>query len=271
MGQSHRARSSVWLTSKPRQEIVGEGAPGSSPKHVWRAWHPVNHSRTAIPGSTHWPQGVRWSVSDKESWCLGVRWWETASITKPTLMQRMLREGATATGCWQRATARNILHPLDRKLQYCSSVSCCIYKRRYEPLRNHWWGTVCTSGNSHSQSPSPSISGKPEFLHCRPNVEESSWPILRKMPLVSTLPHASCHDHYWSQFGSRKGAYLLTAMTSRSRPSQPSPNRRQCRGNSARARGSTCGSEKDARACCCEGSIQLADSTTNWRARVLPE
>ena len=25
---------------------------------------------------------------------------------------------------WQRAMARNVLHPLDRKLQYCSSVSC---------------------------------------------------------------------------------------------------------------------------------------------------
>ena len=31
---------------------------------------------------------------------------------------------------------RNVLHPLDRKLQYCSSVSCCIYRRSYEPLQN---------------------------------------------------------------------------------------------------------------------------------------
>ena len=37
---------------------------------------------------------------------------------------------------WQRATARNVLHPLDRKLQYCSSVSCCIYRHSYEPLQN---------------------------------------------------------------------------------------------------------------------------------------
>ena len=37
----------------------------------------------------------------------------------------------------QRATARNVLHPLVRKLQYCSSVRCCIYRRSYEPLRNH--------------------------------------------------------------------------------------------------------------------------------------
>ena len=26
---------------------------------------------------------------------------------------------------------------LDKKLQYCSSDSCCINKRSYEPLRNH--------------------------------------------------------------------------------------------------------------------------------------
>ena len=38
---------------------------------------------------------------------------------------------------WQRATARNVLHPLDKKLQYCSLVSCCIYRRSYEPLLNH--------------------------------------------------------------------------------------------------------------------------------------
>ena len=37
---------------------------------------------------------------------------------------------------WQRATAQNVLHPLDKKLQYCSSDSC-INKRSYEPLRNH--------------------------------------------------------------------------------------------------------------------------------------
>ena len=27
---------------------------------------------------------------------------------------------------WQRGTAQNILHPLDKKLQYCSSDSCCM-------------------------------------------------------------------------------------------------------------------------------------------------
>ena len=29
------------------------------------------------------------------------------------------------------------LHPFDKKLQYCSSDSCCINKRSYEPLQNH--------------------------------------------------------------------------------------------------------------------------------------
>ena len=44
---------------------------------------------------------------------------------------------------WQRATARNVLLSFDKKLQYCSSDSCCINKHSYEPLRNHhrvqWW------------------------------------------------------------------------------------------------------------------------------------
>ena len=37
----------------------------------------------------------------------------------------------------QKATARNVLHPLDKKPQYCSSDSCCINQHSYEPLRNH--------------------------------------------------------------------------------------------------------------------------------------
>ena len=46
---------------------------------------------------------------------------------------------------WQRAMARNVLHPLDKKLQYCSSESCCT--DHVTTFIQHWtiltWGYLC--------------------------------------------------------------------------------------------------------------------------------
>ena len=56
---------------------------------------------------------------------------------EPWLFVNCYREQREQGAGGQRATAKNVLHPLNKKLQYCSSDSCCINKHSYEPLRNH--------------------------------------------------------------------------------------------------------------------------------------
>ena len=49
-----------------------------------------------------------------------------------------------------------VQHKQDKKLQYCSSDSCCINKRSYEPLWNHIYVDIRNSPCMHKHTPSTS-------------------------------------------------------------------------------------------------------------------